>query len=80
MLTENDRASINIHSQFETEHGTRLLKRWQSDGIDARWRDNGVDVRAESLASLLKVAWHESSRRIIVSSRWEYKHAWRQKR
>ena len=27
-------------------------------------RDNGVDVRAESLASLLKVAqpWHESSR------------------
>ena len=51
VLTENDCASINIHSHFETEHGTRLFN---------RWRDNGVDVRAESLASLLKVAWHES--------------------
>ena len=57
------RKPINIHSHFETERRTRLLNQWRSDGIDARWRDNGVDVHAESLASLLKVAWHESGRR-----------------
>ena len=63
MVTENNCASISIHSHFETEHGTRLLNQWRSDSINARWRDNGVDVHAESLASLLKVAWHESGRR-----------------
>ena len=36
VLTENDCASINIHSHFEQSNGTRLLTRWQSDGIDAR--------------------------------------------
>ena len=54
VLTENDCASINIHSHFETEHGTRLLNRWRSDGIDARWRDNGVDVRAEVFSLTLE--------------------------
>ena len=62
VVTENDCASMNIHSHFETERRTRLLNQWRSDGIDARWRDNGVDVHAESLASLLKVAC-ESGRR-----------------
>ena len=41
--------------------GIDFLDRWRSDGVDARWQSNGVDVGAESLVSLLKVAWYKST-------------------